>query len=217
MSSIERDKRFGCEIYSRFSTKNIDSNTIGLKNNVEFYIVLINNSFNLVHVTVYLDGKYLGEYQVSPQTTEKTINYENENQFFIFNPNKVNRKYSKLHLEWRPIVTKYTYKTNYGNLFKNSELFDYKTQTMLEYDKRINYGCVNSGFPKNTFTDDLNLGISSNKFNLKKEYVSDELINQYIKLVEINPTYELVNVKNYLKNIDVPMDVPKYQLLDKIL
>lgn len=213
MSSI--DKRFGCEIYSRFSVKNINNNTIALKQNVEFYIMLINNSFGLVYVTLYLDEKYLGDYQVSPQSTLKVINYDNQNQFFKFNPN--NNKYSVLHLEWRPIVTKYSYKTNYANLFKNNEEFDYKTQTMMEYDKRINFGCIKSDLPKNTFTDDLSLGISSDKLKIKKQYITEGPINQYVKLIELNPTYELVNVNNYLKNISIPQDIPKYQLFDDML
>lgn len=211
---MSKTERFGCEIYSRFSVKNINNNVIALKQNVEFYIVLINNSFGLVLVSLYLDGKYLGDYQLPPQTIKKVKNYENDNQFFKFNP--INKIYSKLQLEWRPIVTRYTYKTNYANLFKNQEEFDYKTQTMLSYDKRINFGCVSSDLPKNTFTDDLSLGISSDKYKLKKEYISEGPIIHNIKLVELNPTYELVNVDNKLKNINILPDAPKYQLFDNI-
>ena len=46
------------------------------------------------------------------------------------------------------------------------------------------------------------------------DYLASE---QYIKLVELNPTYELVNVNSKLKNISVLPDAPKYQLYDNIL
>jgi hypothetical protein len=114
--------------------------------------------------------------------------YENPNQFFHFIPKfvdkKKNIKYSELSIVWTPIITKYVYRNNPKSLIaKNDFASDYKDytdekaflkhfgQTMLSYDKRIPYGCQNRGYPQNTFTTDLALGISSDKYKLEKQYV----------------------------------------------
>ncbi len=124
-------------------------------------------------------------------------------------------------LEWIPVYSR-TYMKN-KSLYDNVNFYrgyptKYLTQTQLSYDKRINYGCVNSGYPLNTFTTDLNLGISSDKYAIKQKYIdSSNSIYQKINLIALNPYYDVVNVRDYFVYNEPQLDVFENQRLDKII
>jgi hypothetical protein len=228
------DSKYGAEIFSRSTTK-INHNTLGLIENSDFFISLYNNTSGNVVATLHLDGVLLGTYEIEPHSIYKLISYLNPNQFYKFNPgfrNLANNTFfSELKIEWIPIITQYTYSENYKSIKhideNNKSYYDkfnkshfgqtQTTQTMMDYDRRINHGCSNSNYPKNTFTDDLSLGISSDKFKLAKKYVNGEGFIQKIYLIVTNPEYNVVNVRNYFVYNERSLDIPENQLFDSIL
>ena len=224
------DKKYGFEIYSK-ATKKINNNTLGMLHNSDFYIMLTNNTSGNVAVNVYLDGAFVGNYEILEHSIYKVTEPLNPNQFFVFKPSfydkKNNMKFSELKLEWIPITTQYTYVSNphlkkqIRKINPNSyyDVFPpkYFGQTTLEYDKRINYGCIYDPRPEFTFDDDLNLGISSDKYKLEKKYINGNKYTQIINFVELNPKYPLVNVRDYFVYNEKYLDFPEKQLLDRIM
>jgi hypothetical protein len=219
-----QDTRYGFEIFSTMSKK-LSNKSIGLLANSDFNIVLINNTSNNVKVNIRLNGQYIGSYEVIQHSTYKLLNLGQPNQFFKFYPKysdpQTNTNFSELELEWIPVYSR-TYMKNKG-LYDNVNFYrgyptKYLTQTQLSYDKRINYGCVNSGYPLNTFTTDLNLGISSDKYAIKQKYIdSSNSIYQKINLIALNPYYDVVNVRDYFVYNEPHLDVFEHQRLDKII
>jgi hypothetical protein len=228
------DTRYGFEIFSKHTEK-INNNSVGLYPNAEFFIVLINNTSGNVAVSVNINDRLVGTYEVIQHSTYKLINHGELNQFFKFyseyRDNKNNINFSELKLEWKPIITLYKYIDNpnikrpFSKPISNISQLSYYdefpskyfTQTIGSYDKRINYGCVNGGYPQNTFTTDLNLGISSDKYKLTKQYTSGKQINQKISLIEINQYFDTVNVRDYFVYAEPHLDIFSSQKFDSLL
>ena len=157
------------------------------------------------------------------------------NQFFKFYPiyqdTQKNLNFSELKLEWEPITTIYKYKDNpnikrpfnepISNISQQSYYDEFPSkfiaQNMGSYDKRINYGCVNGGYPQNTFTTDFNLGISSDKYKLTKKYSTGQPINQKINIIALNPYYSTINVRDYFVYSEPHLDVFESQKFDGLL
>lgn len=219
-----QDTRYGFEIFSTMS-KRLTDKSIGLLANSDFNIVLINNTSNNVKVNVKLNKQIIGNYEVVQHSTYKLINLGQPNQFYKFYPKyndpKTNTGFSELELEWTPIYTHNYLKKN--SLYNNVHFYrgyptKYLTQTQLSYDKRINYSCVNSGYPLNTFTTDLNLGISSDKYTQKQKFIDSQIIiKQKVNLVALNPLYDVVNVRDYFVYNEPQLDIFEKQRLDKII
>jgi hypothetical protein len=223
------DSRYGFEIYSK-ATRKINNNTIGLVYNSDFNIILINNTSGNVAVNIYLDGIFIGNYEVTQHSIYKIIEPLNPNQFFVFKPpfydSETNTYFSTIKLEWTPIITKYTYVSNperkrYPRLEERDSINyfpeKYFGQTSLEYDKRNNYGCKYNGHPEFTFDDELNLGISSDKYRMEKKYINGPKYTQNLTMVLINPKYDIINVRDYFVFNEKYLDIPERQLLDKIM
>lgn len=223
------ENKYGFEIYSK-ATKKINNKSIGLVYNSDFFIILINNTSGNVASRIYLDDMLIGNYEINPHSIYKVIEPSNPNQFFIFKPpfynSKTNIFFSTIKIEWIPIITKYTYVSNpeikrYNRLEErdtNNYFQDkYFGQTILSYDKRISYGCKYNGTPENTFDDDLNLGISSDKYILEKKYVNGPKYIQNLNIILINPKYNIININDYYVLNERHLDIPKIQLLDKII
>ena len=109
------DTRYGFEIFSKHTEK-INNNSVGLYPNAEFFIVLINNTSGNVAVSVNINDRLVGTYEVIQHSTYKLINHGELNQFFKFyseyRDNKNNINFSELKLEWKPIITLYKYIDN---------------------------------------------------------------------------------------------------------
>jgi hypothetical protein len=223
------DTRYGFEIYSK-ATKKINNDTIGLVYNSDFNIVLMNNTSGNVAVNVYLDGVFVGNYEIDQHSIYKISEPLNPNQFFIFKPvfyNKTNNMhFSTIKLEWTPIITKYTYVSNpdrkrFSRLEEKESINyfpqKYFGQTSLEYDKRNNYSCKYNGHPEFIFDDELNLGISSDKYRIEKKYVNGSTYTQNLKMIILNPKYDIVNVHDYFVFNEKYLDIPEKQLLNKIM
>ena len=228
------DTRYGFEIFSKF-TKRLGENSVGMYPNAEFFIVLINNTSANVVASISLNDRLIGTYEVVQHSTYKLINNGELNQFFKFYPvyqdNKNNLNFSELKLEWKPVTTVYKYIDNpdikrpfnkpITNISQPSYYDElpskYYTPTMGQYDKRINYGCVNGGYPQNTFTTDLNLGISSDKYKLTKQYTTGQPIYQKINIIALNPYFETINVRDYFVYAEPHLDIFESQKMDRLL
>jgi len=229
-----KDTRYGFEIFSKF-TKKVDENSVGMYPNAEFFIMLINNTSGNVAVSVSINDRLIGTYEVTQHSTYKLINKGELNQFFKFYPiyqdSNKNLNYSELKVEWTPIITVYKYVDNpnksrpFNNPISNisqPSYYDelpskYLAQNMASYDKRINYGCVNGGYPQNTFTSDWNLGISSDKYKLVQKYVNGKSIFQKINLIALNPYFDTVNVRDYFVYAEPHLDIFESQKMNGLL
>jgi len=224
------EAKYGFEVFSRATTK-INHNTIGLIENSDFYINLYNHTSNNVVAKVFLDNHVLGTYELQPHSIYKMQDEMNPNQFFVFSPGfsdeVSNTLFSELKIEWTPIITEYKMVRN-PNYKKTVKLNNYDPkreklnnrhfgQTMLSYDRRINYGCTNCKHPTNTFSDDLNLGISSDKYIITQRYTIGDKYIQKTYIVITNPKYNIVNVRDYFVYNEKMLDVPSNQMLNSIL
>jgi hypothetical protein len=204
------NSQYGCELFSRERTTKLNNQSAGLPLYSQFYLHLINNTFRPVICNMHIDGKFINTYTIEQQSTNKVINYFGNNQFFTFNPNHEHHEHSEIQLEWIPVITKY--ETIESKTPIVNRVNEKSTPTMLSYDKRINYGCTKCDTDK-MFKSDLN--ITFNK--TAKSYTSGKIINQKIILKEVNPTHDIVNVRDYFVYNQPYADIPHNQLLDKLL
>ncbi len=197
------DSRYGCEIFSRERSIKVNNNTAGLPLYSEFYLHLINNTFNPVVCNLIFDGQIIGTYTIQSQSTQKVLNYNGTNQFFKFSPHTES---SKLKFEWIPVITKYKYiePIKKEHIVINNK---YRTPTMLNYDRRINYGCTQC---KHNFVSDLE--ISFNK--VAKSYVNGATVVQEIILTELSPKYNIFDVRDYFVYNPQHLDIPNKQLMN---
>jgi len=224
------EAKYGFEVFSRATTK-INHNTIGLIENSDFYINLYNYTSNNVVAKVFLDNHVLGTYELQPHSIYKMQDEMNPNQFFVFNPGFINTVsntlFSELKIEWTPVITEYKIilNPNYKKTVKpidtdikreklNNKHFG---QTMLNYDRRINYGCSRCEHSTNTFSDDLTLGISSDKYTMRQRYLVDDKYIQKTYIMITNPKYNIVNVRDYFVYNQNMLDVPSNQMFNSIL
>ncbi len=211
--------KYGFEISSKY-LKKINNKSIGLIENSEYFLLLKNNTSGNVIVSIYINDKHIDTVEISQHSTYKLINKYNPNQFFIFKPifSNKNSNFSNLRLEWRSIIKEYNYINNEKLPYITNDFpTKYYGETMLQYDKRINYDCSNKKFPDNTFSDELNLGISSDKYKLFSKYILDNPNIQEINMIQIIPEYNRINIKDYFVYNELNSDIPNIQFLNKYI
>jgi hypothetical protein len=220
---LAKESKYGVQIYSTDYHK-LGVNSLGLYPKSDYFISLVNNTSGNVIAKVFIDDEEYGIFEVTQHSSYKLLDYNGRNQFFKFRPEYLtqdNVPFTQIRIEWSPVITEYTYTPNAFSKLNNigaSEDFKYFGQTMMAYDKRINYGCSrkDEDIPDNVFTDDLSLGISSDRYRITKQYMQGKPCVQKINLISIIPNFPLVNVKDYFVYNEKQMDAYDKQFLDKI-
>jgi hypothetical protein len=196
-----------CQIYSRQPIKRINENTFSLPQQAEFYLNLTNDTSGRVFAEIRFNGKFFKRVEINPHSKLKVINHLGQNQFFM-----ISNCTNIIDIKWIREITYYFYDEQ-GKPSNN--VYPDVAQTMLDYDRRINYGCVKN-IPPNIFTNELNLGISSNRYKINKSYKYYES-NQKIFLQEEPEKYPIENIKKYFKYYQPSLDIPHKQRINKLI